>query len=329
MFCAMRRQRVLLFFVAKRDVDLNMSEKEGFIPPERGRAGQEVYKDSMELSADEKWHEMRPWLIPGRMADVGAGAGPITERMAKEYPDSEVIAVDNSPPMVIAMRERLNSYPNVKIIEADVRDVKLPDGITTAVCASIGHEVKSIRGLDSDVIQMYRNIRDHLAPNGRLIVRDGVKPPPETLYVQPLTKLAVERFGIFTKLFKDVRDFDWATGTIDPANLSWRRTDKKPGVGSLIQMQSADVNELLSKYHYKKQNLPIEMRELFGVWTLEEYQNVMKGLGLDILHAESFLLPFLLKRYSEDFKIYRIVDNVLSNTDYTKSTMLLVAKLRA
>jgi hypothetical protein len=247
--------------------------------------------------------------------------------MARDFPNSEILAVDNSPSMIETLHERLSAYPNVKVIQADVRSVDLPDGITTAIFVSINHEVKSIRFKDKDVIQTLRNVRNHLAKSGREIIRDGVKPPPETLFVQPLTDFAAERFLIFTKLFKDVRNIEWTTGMINPKNLSWQETDKSPTTGSLIRMDSADVNELLSKYHYKKENLPIEMKELFGVWTLEDYKKVISNLGFSVLHAETFLLDYLLKEhYSKNFKVFHLKNGVLSNAPYPPSTMLLVGE---
>ena len=84
---------------------------------------------------------------------------------------------------------------------------------------------------------------------------------------------------------------------------------------------------MFSKYFYKEENLPVELSEQFGIWTLREYQKILLEVGFVIKHAETYVLPWLLEnRYTKDFEVYHLVNGVLSHAPYPPSTMLLVAE---
>jgi len=75
--------------------------------------------------------------------DLGAGGGAITARLAEA--GARVIAVERDPRMAARLRRRFAGEPNVRVVEADLRQVKLPRreflvvanppfSLTTALC---------------------------------------------------------------------------------------------------------------------------------------------------------------------------------------------------
>jgi len=75
--------------------------------------------------------------------DLGAGGGAITARLAES--GARVIAVERDPRLAERLRRRFDHDPRVRVVEADLRDVKLPHreflvvasppfSLTTALC---------------------------------------------------------------------------------------------------------------------------------------------------------------------------------------------------
>jgi 23S rRNA (adenine-N6)-dimethyltransferase len=83
-------------------------------------------------------------VAEGRLVlDLGAGGGAITARLAETR--ARVIAVERDPRMAERLRRRFGSDPRVRVVEADLRQVKLPRreflvvasppfSLTTALC---------------------------------------------------------------------------------------------------------------------------------------------------------------------------------------------------
>ena len=77
------------------------------------------------------------------MLDLGAGGGAITARLAES--GARVIAVERDPRLAARLRRRFDGHPRVRVVEADLRQVKLPRreflvvasppfSLTTALC---------------------------------------------------------------------------------------------------------------------------------------------------------------------------------------------------
>lgn len=296
------------------------------IPEERKGQGQDVYVESMEKSADSKFREIEPWVREGVIIDAGAGAGSVTDRLSLRFPGSKIVAIDSSEDMVERMRRRFFGRENIEVVRADVIDFHRK--ANTVLHISSNHEVFSSNGYRYEpVIELLKNDYDNLETKGVDIIRDGVQPEPETVFVKPISDFAADRFLKFVHGFKTVRRVDYRIGKAD-TSLKWHEEKNgKPSIGSLIKMHSQDASELFSKYFYQEANLPVELKEQFGIWTLKEYKEVLKSLGFSIKHAETFLLDYLLnEHYSKDFEIYHLVNDVLSHAPYPPSTMLLVGE---
>lgn len=308
-----------------------MAETSNGILEERRGDGQEIYVKSMELSADAKAKEIFPWVKPGIIVDAGAGAGPMTELLSLQFPDSKIIALDVSSDMINRLKKRFAGRKNIEVVQGDIDSFHYGEPITTFINASVFHEDFSFHNYNhGKIIKTLIRQKQALEKGGVDIIRDGVQPEPEQLYLKPLTEFACDRFLRFTQGFKKVRDVNYMIGNFhsDVFVQNGRRNFTEADIGkSYIEISSQNASEMLSKYFYDEKNLSVELSEQFGIWTLREYKKILGDLGFSIKHAETFLLDYLVKEhYSKDFEVFHLVNGVLSNAPYPPSTMLLVGE---
>jgi len=317
-------------FVPKKEYTKGMAERIVKTLEERSPEGQKIYETSMELSAGDK-ERIRPFInSDGDILDLGAGAGPITQRLRIWFPDSHVVALDQSGYMIKRLSQRFAGDPNVEVVQADAREFRRPKPFSTIVAISFFHEVFSGSNYNHEaVIETIKNAESMLEKEGRLIIRDGVQPEHEELYLRPITQFAVDRFQKFVAGFGKVRPVNYTIGNFHSDVFVQRgRAFQSDDVGkSLIEISSQSASEMFSKYFYAEENLPVELSEQFGIWTLREYQKILLECGFAIVHAETYALPWLIENhYSKDWEVFHLKDGVLSNAPYPPSTMLLVGE---
>lgn len=115
-------------------------------------------------------------LKPGMtVADVGAGTGYFTVRMAKLVaPDGRVYASDIQQEMLDALKKRLRDekISNVELVRGSYTDPKLPAGkLDLILLVDVYHEF-------SEPQAMLRKMKEALSPNGRLVLIEFRKEDP-------------------------------------------------------------------------------------------------------------------------------------------------------
>lgn len=104
---------------------------------------------------------------PGlRVADLGAGTGYFTERLAAAVaPDGRVWAVEVDEELVDELREKAAALPPlVDVVHGDFDDPKLPDGqVDLVLLSSVYHHIE-------DRVPYFANLRADLAPGGRVAI---------------------------------------------------------------------------------------------------------------------------------------------------------------
>lgn len=99
--------------------------------------------------------------------DAGAGTGVVSAALAARLPDGHVIAMDASPSMVAAARERFADAANVEVVQGDLNDLDLGVRKVDAVLSTATfHWVK-----DHD--RLWQNLRAVLKPGGQLVAQCG------------------------------------------------------------------------------------------------------------------------------------------------------------
>ena len=121
------------------------------------------------------------------VADIGAGSGYITVRLAKRVgANGSVYAVDIQQQMLDLMAQRLKSggISNVRLVLGAADDPKLmPESIDLAILVDVYHEFSQPQA-------MLRHIREALKPGGRLVLLEYRKEDP-SIPIRPEHKMSV------------------------------------------------------------------------------------------------------------------------------------------
>lgn len=122
--------------------------------------------------------DLSPWDV---VADIGAGTGYFTFRIAPRVPSGRVLAVDILPRMLEVIRAKADSLgaDNVVTILGTVSDPKLPEEeVDLALIVGSYHEFSHPR-------EMMTHIVEALEPGGRLVLVE-YRGEDETLPIKPL-----------------------------------------------------------------------------------------------------------------------------------------------
>jgi len=135
-------------------------------------------------------------LLPGMVvADVGAGTGYMSLKMAKRVaPSGKVYSEDVQPEMLRMLRAnaRKAGIANVETVLGTESDPKLPVGqIDLILLVDVYHEF-------SQPQKMLQHMREALKPDGRLVLLEYRKEDP-TIPIRPEHKMSVQEVKIETE----------------------------------------------------------------------------------------------------------------------------------
>jgi len=121
------------------------------------------------------------------VADIGAGSGFITERLAARVgPGGRVLANDVQPQMLELLARRLarKKIGNVTLVQGTIDDPKLPhESVDLALMVDVYHEFSQPQA-------MLRHLREALKSGGRLVLLEYRKEDP-SIPIRPEHKMSV------------------------------------------------------------------------------------------------------------------------------------------
>ena len=120
------------------------------------------------------------------VADIGAGTGYFSVRLAHRVPKGKVYAVDLEPDMVrhLAARAKREQLPNVLAVQAAPDDPRLPQKVDLVLLVDTYHHL-------GDPVRYFSALKQGLAPQGRVA-------PPRHFPGRALARLHAA--GAFAKL---------------------------------------------------------------------------------------------------------------------------------
>ncbi|MEX0619022.1 MAG: class I SAM-dependent methyltransferase [Pseudohongiellaceae bacterium] len=149
---------------------------------------------NMELEADDV------------VADIGAGSGYFSFRIARLVPEGKVLAVDIQSEMLALIEERkmAENVDNIEGIHGEIDDPNLPpNSIDAALMVDAYHEF-------SHPYEMIQGIYNALKPGGRVFFLEYRAEDP-TVPIRPLHKMTeqqvVREMGVFDLEWTDTLDF--------------------------------------------------------------------------------------------------------------------------
>lgn len=282
--------------------------------------GIQAYASGMNASVSDK-AKILPYIKPGNILEIGCGNGTVLEMISEQFPDSHVYGVDMSAQLLgLATQRKYDGDVNLFCCDArklnEIQDA--PKKFSTIVFCSVLHEIYSgflARSVEDDpaqdafedTIKFIDHIcTEYLEVGGRLVIRDGIRPADEMVYVEFDTPEQRDTF------FRFVDDFS-------PFKIEFSYSSS----ADKIKMHSSHLFEFLTKYFYEK-NWNIEVTEQFG-WAdgdsitaaLEDWNPFMKEVEWN-----KYTLEFLRSKWEGDFTM-----TTMSGEKYMPaSTMIYVAE---
>lgn len=120
-----------------------------------------------------------------KIADIGAGTGYFSLRIAKAYPHATVYAVDVEPSMITYLKEQTEreSLPNHVAVKVPANKAKLPNKVNMVIVVDTYHHI-------DDRVAYFDGLRKQLLPNSRIAIIDFTAqspegPPPEHRITKP------------------------------------------------------------------------------------------------------------------------------------------------
>jgi SAM-dependent methyltransferase len=119
-----------------------------------------------------------------RVADIGAGTGYFSVRIAKRVPDGRVFAVDIEPDMVRYLGERAH-HEHLHILQpvlASANSPNVPEAVDVVLIVDTYHHI-------DDRVAYFSRLKSSLQPGGRLAIvdfkMDAPEGPPPAIRIPP------------------------------------------------------------------------------------------------------------------------------------------------
>jgi SAM-dependent methyltransferase len=220
-------------------------------------ANEANYLQTMNSARSDK-ERMLDYVVPGTIVEIGPGGGVVLDLLEERFPASEVIGVDLSQEVVAALEGRARAgAKRWKVVHGAAEDLAaLVPAADTVVFCSILHEVYSYTEPKFSLASVEHVVRaafSVLRPGGRIVIRDGVMPPPGTRRIRLLAPDARSTLDLYCAQFEGRR--------ITYNELSRDR----------VEMSAPDAMEFLYTYTWGPASFPYEVRELYGILPYDEY----------------------------------------------------------
>lgn len=255
-------------------------------------ANEASYLASMNAARSDK-ARMIDLVRPGRIVEVGPGGGVVLDLLEARFPDSEIIGVDLSREAIAALEARARAgqrrWRVVHGAADDLPALVTAGSVDTVVFCSILHEVYSYGEPRFALASVERAIRAAwatLRPGGRLLIRDGVMPPPATRRLRFVASDARATFLLYVAQFegRPIRYRDLAADR--------------------VELSCADAMEFLYTYTWGPASFPYEVRELYGIMTYDDYARALVGWcdGGALVELPAALRSYLQPGYADHLR---------------------------
>ena len=221
-------------------------------------ANEANYLATMNAARSDK-QRMLDFVRPGRVVEIGPGGGVVLDLLEQRYPDAEVIGVDLSREVVTALEKHARASGRrwrVVLGAAEELATLVPPPVDTVVFCSILHEVYSYTEPKFSLASVARVIEAAfatLSPGGRIVIRDGVMPPPGIRRIRMIAPDVRPTFDLYVAQFEGRK--------IELTELAPDR----------VELSTADAMEFLYTYTWGAASFPYEVRELYGILTYDDY----------------------------------------------------------
>ncbi|MEK7066597.1 MAG: class I SAM-dependent methyltransferase, partial [Patescibacteria group bacterium] len=213
------------------------------------------------------------------LLDVGCADGTITLALADMFPHMSFVGIDLNEGFLNIARERIGERKNVSFEHGYLRErLSNPERFDVVLFCSVLHEFYSYGEGISTIVKALSDAHEILNKGGTLILRDMI------LYdYAGKSELWVEETKNKVKTKEEIRyllaDFETIFGPT--------KTVKQ-------------LNHFLLKYMYAD-NWEREGKENYVPVSFEQYDQILKLLGMLVLFQRSSTIPYLKEKWAGDF----------------------------
>ncbi|OHA47648.1 MAG: hypothetical protein A2806_03460 [Candidatus Terrybacteria bacterium RIFCSPHIGHO2_01_FULL_48_17] len=265
-----------------------------------------VYEQGMNASMRMKWRDIAPWVVAPEydsssyIVEEGCGTGGLLLRLGIRFATTPVIGRDISSHFAQTSAEAVSGLANTAVIQENILKPRFASGsVGTKIFSSVWHELYSYNGYREDVLDMVlEQTYRELIPGGRIIIRDGVKPKNQhvAMWLSPKSygnlPSAREMFMRFVRDFQAVRPVPYGHLQTNDYQL-------------FAVLGSENAYEFLMKKDYLE-NWEGEIKEVFGVWTPQEFEQRLISHGFRPLCIKPFRNRWIVEhRLKPVTKLYR------------------------
>ncbi len=229
-------------------------------------ANEAQYLATMNAARSDK-ERMLDFVVPGTIVEVGPGGGVVLDLLEARFDDSDIVGLDLSDAVVTELERRRgregHSWRIVKGDAFEIGDIIGAGTANTVIFCSLLHEIYSYVESEGRKFQMepvqalLRAAYDALADGGRIIIRDGVKPPPGVRILDFLDPDGPDFLRRFQAEFEGREiGVEWLDDT-------------------RARMSAPDAMEFLYCYTWGPASFPYEVREQYGIMERDEYERAV------------------------------------------------------
>lgn len=259
----------------------------------------EIYLRRLSAPMQEKLKVVRFFPEnPATILDVGCADGAVTREIAKLFPNAKVLGIDLDYDFIDRAKTHIENPPNLSFARKYLRDLLAePERFNIISFISVLHEFYTYGEGISSVMKAVADANELLESEGRIVIRDMILHESQrtaTLGVREVLEKVQKR----KDLIPYIEDHEKRFG----------------------KMKTQDrVNHFLLKYWYTE-NWEREGKENYIPVTFEQYQQLFGLLDMRVEYQDSYLIPFLRKKWVKDFELTDEEVNIFCSTGIIVAT---------
>ena len=270
------------------------------------------YLNTMNNSLKEK-AIILDYIVGNNVLDVGPGGGALMDLIEKTAPNLNILGIDLAQNVIDKLnKKKIEEQHNWNIVKGDalrLSEYFEENSIDTIIYSSIIHELYSyieFEGKKFNKNTIKKSLQEAykvLSKKGRIIIRDGIMTNP------------INQYRLIE--FKNTADLEILTRYCN--DFKGRKITYEQINDNTVKMLVNDAMEFLYTYTWGEQSYPLEVKEQFGYFTIDEYVNFIKDNlpNCKIIVSKSFLQKGYEENLLPKINIYDENKNVVKLPDST------------
>ncbi len=308
-----------------------------------------------------KYQDIVGAVKEGKIADEGCADGALMIKLAKDFPDSDIIGIEITTEFTARCEERLRAgefggsfvyFHQRNLLEKIFED----NSIDTTICNSTTHELWSYADKGKSLTEYLSMKYDQTSKNGRIVIRDVVGPEDkesmvymelndsdgnnENIFYHPEKKEDLQQH--LSGLSTYARFLRFAEDYLSGMRQTGKRSDDSKikfeeiviSGKKYINLRLKDAVEFITKKDYTD-NWNSELNEEFAFWSFSEWKENLVKVGFRIIEnpneadksSREYTNEWIVdNRWRGKVKFFKMNNNILEEMDYPPTNMVLIGE---